>query len=375
MKVILHIGAQKTGSTALQQSLRRSERQLAAHGIAYPRNPMHENKQQIIIAGLGALGRRGRRRFPDTSRHSAMRRAWYADLRRTLSEDPVDILLLSTESLFRVYVPERLRTLRDDILSLGADEIRVVGYARRPSSRYLSGLQQGLKASHRLKEPVPTPYRQILEPYTEVFGREAVVIRSHDRTRLHGGDIVTDFVTEFLSGTGLSRDELSPPWTSNRSLGAEAMVVLRRYREDFHAENDDVFTDDTRQLIAALREAEARIGADRPRLKPMIADLLDYATDDALWLRDTFGTAFDGYDYDRIARGDRVPLPEDRLPRRLSDLIDIDPDRLRALIERLLLSGWTAGHLRLPVPLARAAGLLPGRRRRWLEGLLRDPPA
>ncbi|HDR27389.1 hypothetical protein [Rhodovulum sp.] len=368
MQVILHIGAPKTGTTILQKTLRRSERVLAAHGIAYPRSPRHKSKHRILLVGIGSLGRAGASRFPDETRHDDQRKAWFARLGRQLRKTSPEILVLSNEGLFGVLPPDRLAALREDILSLGADHIRIAGYVRRPSDHYLSWLQQEIRASWKVPLPAPLNCRQVLEPYMDVFGAGNVLIRTYDRATLCEGDIVADFVNAYLGVSGLSRSDPREGRDGNISLSGEAMTLVRQYRQDFHHDNDDVFTSDTTALMRAIRQIEDRIGPTRPRLRPELSVWLDSVSDDPLWLRETFGAVFPGYDYgtrpDAWPR--RPPVPEQPS---LTDIIAIDREKQRRMIDELGRSAWVGNS-------PPGFGWLPGRgaRRDWLAGLRNAPP-
>ncbi len=69
MKLLLHIGGYRTGSTAVQQSLLRSRRHLRRLGILYPRTGLHDDGAHHRIAwaatGRGITGERDAGSFDD----------------------------------------------------------------------------------------------------------------------------------------------------------------------------------------------------------------------------------------------------------------------------------------------------------------------
>ena len=364
MQTILHIGMAKTGSTVLQDRLRASPEALRAHGLLYPANPpgVRFNNHRLLLLGFTA--------FADLPRHmlkgdlqgpESLPRAYAgfrAHLAAQVAEARPERVILSSESLFR-----RLR--RKDGAALGEalapyGPVTVAAYLRRPSAYYLSALQQLLKASHKVAAPRALPILRVLDAYRRAFGPEAVRPRIYDRAQLIEGDITADFLAAHLPGSGLAAGDLAQGRRSNETLSAEAMDVLRGFREAFHGARDNVPSADTRSLLRTLARIDAALGAPRPRLRPEIAASIDYARPDPLTLRDDWGLSFPGIDYDRLARGfhDRgIPaLLRGRLrPWRLDEIVPIDRDLQQRLLARLASSRW---------------GWLPARAL-WIAGLRR----
>jgi hypothetical protein len=139
------------------------------------------------------------------------------------------------------------------------------------------------------------------------------------------------------------------------------MDLMRRYRLAFHRGADDVVTRDSTRLVHALRQADRATGAARPRLRSEIADFIDYSLSDLLQLRDEYGIVFPRLDYRRLERRWFPWLPRPpRLPRRLEEIVVIDPAVRRDLLAELRTSAW-----------AQEAA----ERGAWIERELRDAPA
>jgi hypothetical protein len=352
MKTVLHIGMQKTGSTALQGCLLASQTYLAGRGLLYPRNPpgCKFNNHRLLLFGFVPHWRMPRhiRRY---DRYSEASQAddyaeFLAHLRRQVETLRPSALVLSTESLFRRITPAGGRSLRKALGDL-ADDLTIAAYVRRPSEFFLSNLQQRLKHAHSIgRIRVPRPHL-VLDRYAAAFGEGRLVPRVYHRRLLRDGDIITDFLAAYLPDVDVDRQRLKPGRNSNDTVSGEAMDVMRRYRLAFHRRDDNVITRDSVELIRELRRADAAVGAGRPRLRPEIADLIDYARSDPLVLRDRWGLAFPDFDYRRLERRFRPRLP-DRLALRpwtrwrLEALITVDP-RLRAgILDHVAASAWAA---------------------------------
>lgn len=338
MDAFLHIGMPKTGSTALQETLLASHEALLARGVLYPRvpDPSFNNHRLLLVGttGLRRLPRHIRRGYTEPeleARKAEFLRATRAALR---GHDP-RALVLSAESLFRNFSAEGQRVLMAGLGKIGVrpDNTTVVAYVRRPADRYLSGLQQHLKASWKVAPPEPAHYRANLEQYEQLFGNKALSVVPFRREALAGADIVTDFLARFLAPWGVERAAMAPVGAVNETLSAEGVDIQRAYRETFHREDDDRHTPDSLRMFKALQEIDGELGMARPRLAGGIADLVDYAAADPLWMRDRFGVEFPDFDYARLERGDLAVPPERAW--RLDELMAIDRTRQAAMLARL----------------------------------------
>lgn len=362
METLLHIGMPKTGSTALQETLLASHDALLRHGVLYPRVPDPTfNNHRLLLVGTTALRKLPRhiRRSYTEAELDSRKAEFLHSVRADLRTHAPRALVLSSESLFRHFSPEGQKVLLAGLRKVGMqpEATRVVAYVRRPSDRYLSGLQQHLKASWKVLPPEPAHYRQNLQQYEQIFGSAAVSVIPFRREALIGADIVTDFLTRFLSGYGVDRAGMAPVGAVNESLSAEGIDIQRSYRDRFHHDDDDRHTPDSIRLFKALQAIDAELGASRPRLVEGIADLVDYSGTDALWLRDHLGVEFPDYDYARLERGDLAVLPGRGW--RLDDVMQIDRARQAAMLDRLAADPWCA---------------VDAARRSWVADLRRNLP-
>jgi hypothetical protein len=353
MRVVLHIGMPKTGSTMLQNCLRASPAVLARHGVLYPENPpgCPFNNHRLLIFGF--LG------FDDLPRHVRKHARYTA---ASLAHDHAEFLahvraqiaamrpactVLSSETLYRPLPPLGQASLRGAMAGLGAESgaTTVAVYLRRPSEYYLSALQQHLKSAHAITPPRVQSPLKVLESYAAAFGTDALAPRVYDRRLLTEGDIVADFLAAHLPEAGINPKALARPADSNETVSGEAMDILRAFRLAFHAQADNVPSRAGAALLRTLRRIDRALGAPRPRLHAGIAATIDYARTDALVLRDRHGLVFPDIDYDRLALEGPAARLWARLrglrrPRRLEEVIVIDPAIRRAILARLAASGW-----------------------------------
>ena len=340
MKLILHIGMPKAGSSALQSSLRKASPQLCRRGLLYPGGGELPKNHNMLVCSF----------VPPPELPRVLRQVYGGDKRRVrpafegfmrtleaaVEQNKPDILVLSGEMLFRKFGTQRARALKRALSRL-SDEVTVVAYVRSPAQYYLSLVPQALKASSRISHPRPVPYRWELESYTRITDDIHVV--AYERSALLDGDITRDFLHRFAPGRGdaLGRKQLQQ---RNQTISAEGMDILHRYRCRNHAGADDVFTKDTDALRRAIEALEAAEGPHRPTLHPEIARYVNGASVDLIWLRDRHGIVFADVDYDQIA-GD---LPRPPPPQSIAEICPVDAGRrdrmLAAILEREAEAPW-----------------------------------
>ncbi len=374
LKIILHIGRHKTGSTSIQHSLHEAHDDLRAQGVLYPQVDFGDRAHHFLAylcpdtAALptyfqNTLG------ITDAAAQSRSREIW-AGIVDDIRRNPPETLLLSTELLWTEQevahgVMTRLRELSTDI--------EVVAYLRNPARLYLSTYQQARLALAPRPGPGPFPDRAILENWDEAAEGQ-LTLAIFDRKMLHGGDSVRDFRHRFLRHRLPDCVEI-PPSEVNVALTVTCLDLLSELR-DLGPGRQHIWEPLPRRLIARVKALEARHDlAVRPVLKPAIEEQIIRASSDLHWLRDRHGLVFPEIDYDRIdgVRGDALGMKNPGF----ADICDYDIEkaaRLRALLtDSLLADSLLADSLRLAEtpklrsPVKRARNALRRMRRRIIR--------
>ena len=325
MRVLLHIGMPKAGSTALQGAFAAARSQLRKKGILYPKVAFNHN---FLIAGLAPPDRIGRVFAQQYAGNTEAVAADFADFWSRIIESvqrrKPSVVILSAESVYNPVGeagPERLRAL----LAPLAARTEVICYVRRPSDYYRSMAQQQLRASSVIRPVGAVKYRATLE--AALAATDAVHVVPYERSQFPGGDIVADFAARFIPDAAVDLAAVNDRKV-NPSMSAEAMDIVQAYRRERHPGENDRFTQDTRLLVRRLAQREAELGGQRrPELVPRVRDHVDHSSVDLIWLRDTFGVVFDGIDYQAIAARDGFR------PEAVTDICIVDPVRRAALAE------------------------------------------
>lgn len=193
MKVILHSGLDKTGSTAIQSHMCLNQQWLQNRGVYIPKT------------GLTGWGHRKLFKQEGEIDYSEL----VEELKKLQSEG-AEIVFLSCEGI-NFFTIEKLKKIKD---GLSVFDVVILMYLREQSEIVQSGFLQDLKSgsrkvsilslqgNSRLLCPSNRNYRLLLEKFENVFGLDALDIRIFESNTLKEKNIVIDF----LDALGLSQD-------------------------------------------------------------------------------------------------------------------------------------------------------------------------
>jgi hypothetical protein len=262
MRLLLHIGGEKTGTTTLQAFLTKNSRLLLKkYGILYPASgPLFfEDGHFPVVSAFLEPERSG---FLPSSRRlepGAVRDA-LAELFR--SKRP-ELIILSAE-----HFSSRLETSAIGALArtLSPFALRILFYVRRQddlavsafSSTLHSGGRRWLDGNRISPEMRYYNHLTVADDWSEAFGRSNVIVRSYDAAR---GGIERDF----LAVIGIEdASDFESVAARNRTVSLQEAVLLHlinRYLPSWE------------QSVAAKQEAEGlRTRRLRERLRPFAAD-------------------------------------------------------------------------------------------------------
>jgi len=233
VKLYLHIGTEKTGTTSVQKFLRFNRDLLKRQGILYPLAPGSEN--HIALAALakeaggelwdilGIGGGSDCQRFRDTIREK---------LRLELSEQSYHTVIMSGEHCSsRLRTDEEVRRLHDFLCPF-FENVCIVVYLRRQDDFLLSTYSTDIKngSSRPLSPPDKETikfrydYWELISRWSRVFSREQLICRRYGEKSLVGRDIIDDFMVAL----GLQQNpNFARPRNQNESLDAECLEFLR----------------------------------------------------------------------------------------------------------------------------------------------------
>ncbi len=230
MKIIIHIGMGKSGSTALQEFFSRSTEALSQQKILYPKASHSSINHNLLVVGISEFKKlpRGLKQYYGSDAVKARQdyQRQIRDFEAQIKASRPNIVLFSGEFLFRVPEDKMFSEFVDFFYGL-ADEVQVVAYIREPASWYLSLVQQTLKASGSFPPPYPIRFRPSIEAYRDAFKGQMNVV-AFESSQLVEDDIITDFIHRFIPELSSVRSSFGNK--SNESMSAEAMSILQDYR-------------------------------------------------------------------------------------------------------------------------------------------------
>lgn len=346
MKVILHIGSGKTGTSSIQQSLSDSSQHLLRNGFLYPVLGGDENHNYLTapfrpVTPRGMLQRCG-------SRENVLKRAdrhWKL-LAKSAKHHPHHTLVLSAEALLYLGdVDAFCQRLHTEIPSIS--DVELIVYLRRPSSHFAAKTQQSLRASSKCLTPVRLLNAAALRAWK---GHGRLRISEFHRSLLQQQDVVSDFWHNCFPAVEpkLSAGSVN----ENVSLSSEGMTLLQRYRSCYYADRDGVFLPQANTLMQLITQVE-KSNADnivftRPSLHDDIRDFIDYSTSDNDELADEFG-----FEFSDLKKGQAVPVLQPLKSShyvKVEEVMKVDSDKLGSLYEYLTRAR------RLPFSLSRKVG-------------------
>jgi hypothetical protein len=226
-KLILHIGAHKTGSTSIQGFLYRNREALAEQSWELISNEGALNLSNLVSFRLSKTGRAVYSFKPDALEKLELKL-------QAASRNCV----ISAEDFFFINDIDAIRSLKKT-LSQQFEKITVLLYLRRQTEMAVSQKAQGAKTIQSAitfgNSPFPLPeitgnvieyleYDSKLDLWSKYFGRENLLVRIYERPRLIEGDVVSDFIVT----TGIP---VTPePLVLNESLGEQATLFLHYLR-------------------------------------------------------------------------------------------------------------------------------------------------
>lgn len=229
MQVFLHIGSDKTGSTSIQSALFRNRDWLRERSVYVPNTGFGwDNGHSALLTKLDDRDLASLKQELALATDSGFKSA-------VLSwEGMVYFRWHRIRKLFRILRPfdiQILVYLRDQAEFIQSAHLQLIKMGNRvPSIRALAapaGLRQHLLAAAFIRDPSCNYYRK-LRRWRRWMPGASFCVRVFDRSRLAGGDVVTDFLQQL----GVEKDSTFAPaeTQSNPSLDVEGALLVDDWR-------------------------------------------------------------------------------------------------------------------------------------------------
>ncbi len=224
MELILHIGAEKTGTTSLQYFLAANRERLRQQGILFPASAGENNHKVLSLVAQADPGSDRMRQI------KKIQLDLKEDLEKELSAGRYDRAVMSSEfCASRLVTDAAVQNLHDFLFQIFSD-VKVVVYIRRQDEFLLSIYSTGVKTGRTTPLGIPRnsggrfDHWELLARWARVFGRDHIVCRKFEAESLKNANIIDDFV-ELVEIEETSSFERPP--SQNKKLDAECAEFLR----------------------------------------------------------------------------------------------------------------------------------------------------
>lgn len=228
MRVIIHIGSTKTGSSALQATLFRERERLSEGGVLYPDKGVASSAHHLLFAAVhpGAW-RMHQQELPED--REAYFRETAAAIMAEAADGGANAVILSSEYLWGNFRPDFHARLKD---AFGAHPIEIVAFLRRPDHWMVSSWMQAVKSGEKRDFPEWAEavmknrrsgfwYHEVLENWRAGVGASHVHVLRYEQ------DVKRNVFRAFCEATGLGAfAEEVVPVRANPSPDAEGLRLL-----------------------------------------------------------------------------------------------------------------------------------------------------
>lgn len=260
MKLTIHIGTEKTGTTSIQAALAKDRARLAGQGVLFPKLFGSPNHMELAVAASDPNPRDELQMIElrrQNCGHDEYRERIAAQIADEIGDANATNVVVSNEHCHsRLRGPAAVRRLID-LFGIAPEQCRIVVYLRRQDRLAVSLYSTVLKlggASSVFPETtgVELPYyfdlERVLDTYAQVVGRERIRVRLYEPGLLLNNDVVTDFYN--VAGLGIE-PSISP--RQNESLSMAQAIFLRAFNERFPLIRDGAINPERGPIFEAIR--------------------------------------------------------------------------------------------------------------------------
>lgn len=325
LHVFFHVGYEKTGTTSIQNFLRKNQDALREQGFLYPLT-LGRISQVEVVKCCKAEGKVGQLIGGESDPYRGLgfndyRREIRHKLHQEILASGCQNVIVSSEHVsIHFNKPEDFERFRELFADFDA-RFTVIVYLRDQvsllESRTYTMIVAGAQKVHEIEPGSKLgpylDYLSTIERLDAAFGTDRLIVRIFDRAQMEGGDVVTDF----LSVTGLKGLPAATATVENSSVGIAGMKVLARANSRLQQMDRRQKLDVRKRLLDLLHAVDT---SPRFRLSPEAADYVrrTFRAGNAEVARRYLGRNGDLFESRRKAEGEP---PEPLKPRAVQDLL------------------------------------------------------
>ena len=233
MTILIHIGPPKTGTSAIQKSLKIAENNnyLESKNIKYLNNKISNNDILFFIAQIKSEPPREYKQSYSLKLNEYKKNSFlYLENLIKKNKKNFSLYISSSEYLFRINKDEIIK-LKNNLIKLDKD-IRVISFVRDPLKQYISQFSENIKNNTKLTLPTETnQYKQLLI-WSEIFNDKFYVYNFEKYTQ--SGNILfkfTDIINNIQKENNESKIKLKTTILENESISAELAYAVLKFRK------------------------------------------------------------------------------------------------------------------------------------------------
>jgi len=239
VKIYLHIGTEKTGTTSIQSFLADNRDMLRKNKIMYSKVLGDPNNIRLSVALQDTD------KIDDSRIHSGIiteesildfRKKLRDELREEIDNEKPEILIISSEHLSsrmdREDEIERIKLFLNEF----SQDITIVVYLRRQDEFFESLYSTAIKKGHTIdfefpkegKERQDFHYDRMLRKWEKVFGMEHMIVRLFSKKKLYNNDVIADFIHTLKLTLPYEKTKTKK---ENISFGSKKLAFLKEFNQ------------------------------------------------------------------------------------------------------------------------------------------------
>lgn len=292
MKLLIHIGTEKTGSTTIQRALKKNNH------LGFVKCDLGKSTNNWGLALLGYEAPRDDNlcRFFSVSNQAALdqikatiREHLTVDIQKFKGSD-YENYVVSSEHIHSLLTTENALTrLKSELELCGFYDIRVIGYLRNPVEIASSLYSTAIKTGSLMESPPPPSnsyfrnicnHKETVLRFEHVFGDTACTFRSFDVRDLYDSSLLKDFAVT----TGLTAIKSIDDVKENPSISALGLRILLEVNKLVTNENIQLSREHRKHLVNYL---ESNYCGSNIVLKPsLVKDYFNTFYESNKWVND-----------------------------------------------------------------------------------------
>lgn len=239
MKCYVHIGSPKTGTSSIQSFLSLNKNLLFKHNycidfFGYPQNfttafyCKEHYDEDPFLAYSNIYSEYDLQQF---------KKLYFELFKKRYTQENVQKVVISSEFLEDLSQNiKQVNNLKNLLTDLGFDEYKIIYYIREQGEIMNSSISQSVKSGGRFITEAEIPikakhyeYKQKIQMFEEVFGRENMDVRIFEKEIFKNGSIIEDFL-DAIDFSG-SLEDFFIPENKNESLSYSGIQILNEYNK------------------------------------------------------------------------------------------------------------------------------------------------